>query len=268
MGFDKRSISLTVPNPAATITGTLSLKWDFAEIIGFKALATGTDVLTKIRITDADGRIVFLDAADRDYKTAAVDLLISQDVTATGLSGTPVDMTGAALTIGLGNASPPVKSPLEIAYINGGTAGDVLAFDLFYRGPVYKTSTSLTVPNPAATVTGTLSLRSKYAQLLGLSAQLTGTDVLTRLRVADADGRVVYLDAADRDYKTAKVHLLPQQDDTLTGLTPVHVDATGAAATATAGAPMPIIKSPLTLAVINGGTAGDVTAIDVYYRAE
>lgn len=266
MAFDRRNASLTVPNPAATVTTTLSLKWDVAELIGFRALLTGTDTAVRIRITDADSRIVYLDAADADYKTAAKNIVIAPDATLTGLSTTHTDATGAALTVGLGGAGPVVRSPLEVAVVNGGTAGDVISIDLDYRGPIVKQSTSLTVPNPAATVTGTMSLGAKYAQILGISALLTGTDVTTRLRIVDADSKVIFLDAADRDYKTAKVHLQYQHDDTTTGLSWIPLDATGAAVTAASGAATPLAKSPLTLAVINGGTAGDVVAIDVYYR--
>lgn len=266
MAFTKTSATITVPNPAATGSVNVPLKWDYAEIVSFKALLTGTDTAVRIKITDANSRVVYLDAADRDYKTAAVEIVPSPDATLTGLSTTHVDATGAALTVGLGAVSQAVKSPITIDVINGGTAGDVVTIDLYTRGPVEKTSTTLTVPNPAATITGTMNLRSKYAQVIGLSALLTGTDTLVRLRVTDADSRIVFLDAADRDYKTAKIHLVPSLDDTLTGLSVTALDATGAAATATAGAPTPIVKSPLTLGVINGGTAADTVLMDVYYR--
>ena len=270
MKFDRRSISLTVPNPAATVTGTLNLAAEYVRIIGFRALTTGTDTATRVRLTDGDSRVLYLDAADRDYDTAAVDILIGPDVTETGLfyAGTAVtfsDATGAAGTIAGGKALWG-SNPIEVALINGGTAGDVLDLDLYYGyGDTKKVVVpTITVPDPAATVESTVIMPVKYGQLLGFRALSTGTDVAIRIRVRDADGKIVFLDAADKDYDTEALEIPILYDDTLTGLTWTHVDATGASATATSVAPDPVFRSPLRVAVVNGGTAGDTVDVTLW----
>src|ERR1051326_2450090 len=242
---------------------TTPLAADFAELISFRALSTG-DTSARIKITDGDSRIVFLDAADVDY-TSIKSRKPGLDDTVTVLTLAALgDVTGAAATLGSGQGIP-VKSPLQIDWSNG-TAGDTLTLDLYYRYPLYKATTTLVVPNPAATVTNTVTLRSKFAQVLGYKALLTGTDTAVRLQIADADSRTVYLDAADKDYKTAAIHKLFTTDDTATGITDVPVDATGAAATATAVFAPAVVRSPLSVSIVNGGTAADSIAVDLYYR--
>jgi len=268
--YDRRSISLTVPNPAATVTGTLNLAADFVRVHGFSALTTGTDAATRVRLTDGLSRIFYLDAADRDYDTAQVNILIGPDVTDTGLfyaqtAASFADATGAAGTIAGGKAMW-AKNPIEVALINGGTAGDVLdlSLDYSYGDTKYITVPTITVPDPAATVEQTVIMPNKYGTLLGFSALSTGTDVAIRIRIRDADDRVIFLDAADKDYDTEEVHVPVLVDDTLTGLSWTHVDATGTAATATSVAPDPIYRSPLRVAVVNGGTAGDTVAVKLW----
>jgi hypothetical protein len=264
MTLDKKTFQLVIPGAATSLAQTVGLKWDFAEVIGFR-FTNVTDTGTQIEIKDADARIVYKDAADKNYTTGApTDKVISLDVTTTGLSVTPADSTGAAVTVGLGMALP-VKSPLTFTWSNG-TAGDTGTLNVYTRGPISRQNLTLTVPTPAATASGTMALGCRYAQVLGFSALLTGTDTAVSLKAVDADSRVFFLDAADRDIKTARQNIFFALDDTLTGLTPQQVDATGAAATATAAAPYPVVTSPLTLSVLNGGTAGDVISWDVYYR--
>ncbi len=72
-----------------------------------------------------------------------------------------------------------------------------------------------------------------------------------------------YLDAADRDYKSAAVNVAFTQDDTATGLSVTPTDATGAAATAASGAEQ-VVKSPITVEVQNAGTATDYFEIRLY----
>ena len=111
---------------------------------------------------------------------------------------------------------------------------------------------------------------AKYGKLVGIIARNyassaksgAGTDTAGRIKITDAASKVVYLDAADRDYATAEVFLLPSQDDTATGLDVTPVDATGAAATAGAGAPI-IMKSPVTVTAVNFGTATDYLSVDL-----
>jgi hypothetical protein len=97
--------------------------------------AAGADVLGRIEIDDADGRILFLDAADRDYATALVRLIVVRDVTATGLTnyGTVVDATGAAVTLAAeseGFAPAPFRLPFTVKGVNFGTTTDFLSVDL------------------------------------------------------------------------------------------------------------------------------------------
>jgi hypothetical protein len=125
--------------------------------------------------------------------------------------------------------------------------------------------------NAAGAQTVKLSLGAKYAKLVAIRARNwassakagAGTDTAQKLRITDANGDVVYLDAADRDYATAEVTLNPTQDDTATGLGVTPVDATGAAATAGAGAPI-ILEGPVLVAVVNGGTATDFFTCDLF----
>jgi hypothetical protein len=123
---------------------------------------------------------------------------------------------------------------------------------------------------------GSVSLGAPYAKVLGFtmanwasSAKAAeGTDTAQKVSLTDAAGRVIYLDAADFDYGAASgaaigvgFHTtLIGQDDTSTGLLTRAVDATGAAATAGAGVPI-IAKSPVTVAVLNGGTATDYVEV-------
>lgn len=128
-----------------------------------------------------------------------------------------------------------------------------------------KTSSVAAVTSAATTVLGTIPLGAAYGVVKGIIARnwsssakvAAGTDVLEKIKLTDARGVVFYLDAADRDYATAeKTLVLAGLDDTATGLTPVSVDATGAAASAGAGGEY-VAKSPVTVEVQNAGTATD-----------
>jgi len=129
---------------------------------------------------------------------------------------------------------------------------------ILLRGP------AAAVTSASTTVLGTITLGASYAKILGIVARNwassakagAGTDALEKIKLTDAASKVVFLDAADRDYKTAEVTLLIAADDTATGLTPIPVDATGAAASAGAGISL-IAKSPVTVEIQNAGTATD-----------
>src|SRR5436189_124234 len=103
-------MALKKRGPAAAVTAsttqvlapTISLGAAYGCVRGIQArnwassakAAAGTDALMKIQLADADGVVFYLDASDRDYKTARVDLVIGQDDTAVGLGVTPVDANG------------------------------------------------------------------------------------------------------------------------------------------------------------------------------
>lgn len=265
--YDRREIDLTVPNPAATVSGTLDLGVDYAQIIGISALTVGTDAATRVSVTDADSNVVFLDAADRDYDTARVNLLPNVDDTTTGLSFVPRDATGAAIGAGKAGGMPIaiVKNPLTVALINGGTAGDTANIKFYYeRLPWSKRTFTITIPNPAATQEETINVPGKYVRVRGFSLKNAGADAATKLRIRDADNLVAYLDAADTDYATATVKTLICPDATTTGLSWVPVDATGAAQSADVSGILPILKAPIKVAVVNGGTAGEVFTCSVW----
>lgn len=138
---------------------------------------------------------------------------------------------------------------------------------LLKRGPAHA------VTSAATTVLGTISLGAQYGKILGIEARnyassaklAAGIDSAEKIKLTDADSKVIYLDAADRDYKTALVTLLPMVDPTATGLTPIPVDATGAAITDGASGTL-IAKSPVTVEVQDAGTATDY--FEVYLFVE
>lgn len=124
------------PNP-------LNLGAKFVELLEIRArnfasaakAAAGADVLVKIEITDNNGDVKYLDAADRDYATAEVTLAPVQDDLATGLGVTPVDATGTARAATEGATSPIVlESPVRIAILNGATTTDFMTVDLIVKG--------------------------------------------------------------------------------------------------------------------------------------
>lgn len=127
-----------------------------------------------------------------------------------------------------------------------------------------RTTAGLLSANPTTTQIPSVGLGAKYGKLLAIRARNwassakggAGTDTAVKLKLTDNNGDIVYLDASDRDYATAEVTLWPSADDTTTGLGVTPVDATGAAATAGAGAPI-IMESPVAVVVLNGTTTTD-----------
>ncbi len=260
MAFDRTRTTFTTSGATFT-TAPIVLRTDFAELIGFKCVSTG-DTSTRVKITDADSRVVYLDAADANY-TTGLDRAIALDDTVTGLSIAALsDSTGAAATIS-GGQGITVRSPLTVDWSNG-TSGDTATIDIYTKFPIWRTSG--TILTTGSTVSTVLPLRVRYAQVTGFRARGL-TDNASRVQIADADGRTVYLDAADKDYSGTGIHRgTLTLDDTATGLSVVQVDATGAAATATSAGPLPVVKGPLTVSLINAGTAGETLTIDVFYR--
>ena len=134
MAFRKTAAVAAVTTAATTVLGTVSLGAPYGRVLGFIArnwassakAAAGIDALEKVKLTDAGGVVVFLDAADRDYKTAAVELLIEYDDVNTGLGILPVTGTGAAYVATEGNsiAPPVVQSPISVEVQNAATATD------------------------------------------------------------------------------------------------------------------------------------------------
>lgn len=150
-----------------------------------------------------------------------------------------------------------------------------MAFKL--RGP----ATGLTTGGTADALT-TVSLGAAYGRVFGFQAAnwassakaAEGTDAAQRVKLADATGRIVYLDAADRDYgatsgptgsaSSSGTTIFFGQDETVTGIGDIHVDATGAALSSQAGQKGAICKSPVTVTILNGGTATDYVEVYLY----
>jgi hypothetical protein len=252
---------IRIPATVVGATGgfNLAMPSEFVEVVGFKATATG-DTAARLALVDADSKSVFANAGDIDYTTAK-DTIIGMDTTGSGSGGwSPVDSAGNTLAIA-GGQGVPARGPIRANWTNG-TAGDTLALDLYVRYPLWRQNIVLT----GASSNGTMTLRQKFSQITAISAVLTtGTDSDSQLEIRDADARVVYKEAStNRDY-SARKNLLLAYDADLTGLTPQHLDGTGVAATATSAAPLPIVRSPLTV-LYSGGTADEVLSVDVFYR--
>jgi len=270
MKYDRRSLSLTVPTPAASpVAGVLNLAGDFVRIHGFTASNVGTGKSTKIKLTDGLSRVIYLDATAWDFDTAATSVLIGPDVTETGLFYAQAalsftDATGTAATIAGGKAIW-AKNPITVSILDGTlVAGDVSTIALDYS---YGDAHMITCPTITTTDTDVdvdVNMPFRYGTLLGFSARSTGTDTAQRSRSSDADGKGLFLDYQDTDYDAAEVHKVIVYDDTLTGLTWQHLDATGAAATATSIAPDPIFRAPLNVAVVNGNTTTDTVVVKVW----
>jgi hypothetical protein len=269
MGFDRRSFSLTVPNPAATVTENFNARSDYIRPLGFSVLLTGTDALVQLRLTDADSRVCYLDAADKDYKTATIYTtpLATDDVT-TGTGPKLYDSVGVLAAATQLGPMPVMKSPIAVSIINGTTAGDVISLTFDYEYGVFGAN-SFTMPVAAGnTSVFTTNLKSRYAQILGFKAQQTaGASTTVQLEIKDADGRIVYKDAADKDYTTAldKILLL---DPTVTGMTRVVPrQNTGASYQAGVGrAELPLVRSPITFTLTNDELNTAVIAATVYYK--
>jgi len=268
MGFDRRSIQLTVPNPAATVTTGFNTRSTFIRPLGFKILSTGTDATMKLSLTDADGRIFYLDAADKDYDTAAVITPLLSDDVVTGLSMQAFDSVGIVVAAAQSSPMPVVKGPIAVSIVNGGTAGDVIDFTLDYEYGAFGAKT-FSLPTAAATTsTKTVSLDAKFAQILGFKALSVGTSTTTRLSISDADGKIVYLDAADKDYDTAALDKSLIIDATVTGLTGVVPrNNTGAAIQAGVGRiEPPLVRSPITMTATSQDGNDEVVTATVYYK--
>ncbi len=182
MGFDRRTTRVTVPNPAATATTTFNARSEWIRPITIKTLLTGTDTAVKLRLTDADSRIFYLDAADADYKTAAITNTLHMSDVETGLSITAFDAVGVAIPATQTAPTPVVRSPIEVAVVNGGTAGDVIDVTLDYEYGCFGAA-SFTLPTAASTTsTKTVALGAKFAQILGFKALSVGTSTTTHGR--------------------------------------------------------------------------------------
>jgi hypothetical protein len=133
--FRKRTVTFTTPNPAASVVKVIPVGFKLFTLRGFRAKAT-TDTTTQIEIKDALGRVVYKDAADKDYATAAINRVPALDDTATGLGFSATDSTGAALdgTAKQVAPAPVLEGPLTVTWSNNGTAGDILTLSVYVEG--------------------------------------------------------------------------------------------------------------------------------------
>jgi hypothetical protein len=264
MSYERAVITATNTG-TTTYAVTFPLKGDFGLFEGFRLVTTGDTGVT-VQFADGDGRKFFLDVGDRDYTTAK-DQMISLDDTRSGLTGyIAADATGAANTGVQGTARAVIKSPVTMT-ITGATAADTATLWFWYKSGIERARISLT--SDATSATGAVNLRTRHARILGFNASNT-TDVSSKIQLTDADSRVLYLDAAARDYRavTAINRVMIALDDTLTGLTPQTLDSTGAAmgAAETNGTGTAVGRSPITVLWTLAGTLGDVLVCDLYYE--
>lgn len=144
------------------------------------------------------------------------------------------------------------------------------------RGP----AAALTAATPQ--VLGTVDLGAAYARVLGFQAAnwassakaSEGTDAAFKVSLADATGRVFYLDASDRDYgatsgpagsaASSGTTIFFHPDETVTGVGDIHVDSTGAAVSSQGGGDGVVCKSPVTVSIVNGGTTTDYAEVYLY----
>jgi len=140
MSFRKTSAVAAVTSAATTVLGTISLGAAYGVVKGIIArnyassakAAAGTDNAERIKLTDARGIVFYLDAADRDYKTAEVNLAVGPDLTATGLGYVPVDATGAAVDAA-GKVEFVAKSPVTVEVQNAEVATDYFEVSLLVQ---------------------------------------------------------------------------------------------------------------------------------------
>ena len=266
MGFDRRSFTVKIPSPAATGVLTANLRSRYIRPLGFSI--DGTETTTKLRLTDADSRVFYLDAADKDYSTAVYTTPLGLDDVATGLGPVAVDSTGVAVAVAQIAAMPVVKGPIEIAVVNDSTANEEVEVTLDYEYGVFGATTFVLPTAASSTATKTMSLGSKFAQICGFKALSVGTSTTQILEIKDADGRIVFLDAAARDYDTAAKDNVLFVDPTVTGLTRVVPrQATGASFQAGIGrAELPIVRSPLTVTITASEGNDEVMTCTVYYK--
>jgi hypothetical protein len=151
MAYRKTSVAAAVTSAATTVLGTIELGAPYARVLGFRGAnwsssaksAEGVDAAEKVKLTDADGRVFFLDAADRDYGATSgptpsnngTFIFFNGDPTSTGLTDRHVDATGALLTSVAENQSgmegAVVRSPVSVQVENAGTATDYFEVALF-----------------------------------------------------------------------------------------------------------------------------------------
>lgn len=264
--FTKRIITITATGASTSKNISLGTA-QFAKVVGFRAKA-GSDTTTTIGLADARGRTFYLDAATKDYATAAVNRVWSIDNTTTGMGFTAVDSTGAAAGTGeaFGN-SPIVEGPLTVTW-GSATAGDTLRLELMLDvgsmpSGFRQRAKTLTVPAGATSVSAAFGFGGvKYGRVNNLRASITsGTDTSTIIGLADAKNRVFYLDAAGADYTTAKNYVIGL-DDTQTGLNFSGTDSTGAAAAAAEILPLPVVEFPVT-ATWSSATAGESLRLEL-----
>lgn len=144
MAFKKRRISGLVldadhalGNAVGESTVKLGLGAKYGRVFGFRArnfassamAGAGTDTAQRVRLTDANGDIFYLDAADRDYATAEVTIqFVLDDTAVAGITAT--DATGAVRAAGEASPGAFVQGPITVEVVNGATATDFFVLDL------------------------------------------------------------------------------------------------------------------------------------------
>jgi len=122
--FKKRVLTQTRTGTGSVVT-TIGIGGQrYGKLNSFRARVTSSGATSQIEIKDSLGRVIYKDAADKDYQTATVNRAIAFDDTLTGLGFTAADATGAAMTAGGTFEVPVLEGPLTVTWADAdGTAG-------------------------------------------------------------------------------------------------------------------------------------------------
>jgi hypothetical protein len=133
MAYKKRGpANVVTASTPINLAPAITLGSGVAEIVGFwvknwassAKAGLGTDAAIRIKLTDADGSIIFNDTVDRACNTAAgLKVFFSPDDGAIDASVIAVKGSGAALTAGE-KVRILAVSPVTVAVSNAGTVTD------------------------------------------------------------------------------------------------------------------------------------------------
>jgi hypothetical protein len=131
--FKKRVITLTRTG-TGSVVGTVGIGGQrYGKLNSFRARVTSSGATSQIELKDSLARVFYKDAADKDYQTAAVNRIVVADDTLTGISFTPTDATGAALTAAdaVWPVQPVLEGPITVTWADADGAAGTLRLELY-----------------------------------------------------------------------------------------------------------------------------------------
>lgn len=129
--YRKRVITLTRTGTGSVVGAVGAGGQSFFKLNSFRAKVTSSGATSQIEIKDRLGRIIYKDAADKDYQTAFVNRAIAFDDTLTGLGFTAVDATGAAMTAGGTFEVPVLEGPITVTWADADGSAGTLRLELY-----------------------------------------------------------------------------------------------------------------------------------------